>query len=130
MKIIIAGSRDIEDYELLKETIVNSGFEISHVVSGGARGVDTMAVRWALEHELPYTVFPAQWNKYRAMGQIKKAGFVRNKTMAENGEALIALHNGSRGTASMIELARKHNLPIYEYEIKPQTKKFNMDLLD
>ena len=40
MKTIIAGSRDIVDYKIVEKTIINSGFNITTVISGTARGVD------------------------------------------------------------------------------------------
>lgn len=123
MKTIIAGSRHIEDYNSLLEAINESGFEITHVVSGGADGVDTMAVRWAKENEIPWTVFPAQWNKYRALGRVKQAGHVRNAQMAENGEALICLWDGSSsGTKNMIENATRKGLPVYVKTVQVPSK--------
>ena len=40
MKTIIAGSRTIVDYQALLDAVVDSNFDITEVVSGGARGVD------------------------------------------------------------------------------------------
>lgn len=45
MKTIIAGSRDIHDADLLEQTIKQSGFEITVVVSGCAKGVDKLGKR-------------------------------------------------------------------------------------
>lgn len=126
MKVIIAGGRDIEDYDVLLEAVNESGFDITHVVSGGANGVDTMAIVWAKENEIPWTVYPAQWNKYRAMGRVKQAGHIRNSVMADNAEALIAIWDGvSSGTKNMIENAKQRDLPIYIQKVEPQLKKEN-----
>ena len=64
MKVIIAGSRDCEDYVSLLVAIHLSHFEITEVVSGCARGADKMGERWAEEHGIPVKRFPADWNKY------------------------------------------------------------------
>ena len=108
MKTIIAGSRDIIDYELLKEAIKESGFEITQIISGGARGVDKMGERYARENNIPCQVVTANWDLYG-----RSAGLKRNKEMSEIGEALIAVTNGSNGTAHMISMAELMHLKIY-----------------
>ena len=52
MKTIIAGSRDISDYAFIEEAIVESGFEVSLVLSGCARGVDQLAAKWAEKNRM------------------------------------------------------------------------------
>ena len=109
MRVIIAGSRTCEDYDLLKEVIKESGFDITTVVSGAARGVDAMGEMYANEYNIPIARYPADWNKYG-----KSAGHRRNKVMAENADALIAIHqNKSRGTANMIEEATNLKLKVF-----------------
>jgi hypothetical protein len=54
-------------------------------------------------------VFPADWKTHG-----KAAGPIRNRQMAKNAEALIALWDGnSRGTKNMIETATKLGLKVY-----------------
>jgi len=114
MKVIIAGSRNCLDYELLCEAIKESKFEITEVVSGCAAGADTMGIRWAVENKIPVKKFPAEWSKYG-----KQAGMIRNREMAWYGDALIAIHlSGSRGTADMIRVAKKQGLKRYVKEMK------------
>lgn len=109
MKTIIAGSRGVTDSGLLEIAIERCGWEISSVVSGGARGADALGERWAAARSLPVEVFPADWNLHG-----KSAGYRRNEQMAKNAEALVALWDGvSRGTKHMIDLARKHNLRVH-----------------
>lgn len=108
MKTIIAGSRGITDYSLLLKAYSECGFEITEVVSGGARGVDKLGERLAQELNLPLKIFPADWSKG------KQAGFIRNVQMAEHADALIAVWDGqSRGTAHMITIARSLGLKVY-----------------
>jgi len=102
MKVIIAGSRTITDYTLVKLAVEKSGWfdKITEIVSGCARGVDQLAIRFAMEHNLPVAKFPADWDKYK-----NSAGYIRNAEMGEYGDALIAIHkDSSKGTANMIKV--------------------------
>ncbi len=68
MKVIIAGLRGFNDYDLFKseleKLIHNNRLEISEIVSGGALGVDAMAERFANENGIAVKVFNADWKKY------------------------------------------------------------------
>jgi hypothetical protein len=109
MKVIIAGSRGINDYAKLCDAIKRSGFSIHRVISGMAPGVDTLAIRFAAEHGLPCDAFPADWKKWG-----RSAGYRRNRQMAEHADALIALWDGtSPGTRHMIEVAKSRHLPVF-----------------
>ena len=106
MKTIIAGGRDIHDYEVVLDAIKESQFPISVVVSGGAKGVDALGERYAEEMNLPLHIYAADWEQHG-----RAAGPIRNRKMAENAEALIAIWDGkSRGTKNMIETAEKKGL--------------------
>ena len=109
MKTIIAGGRNITNYSLLLSAIGESEFEITEVVSGMAPGVDTLAIQYSQENNLPLAEFHADWNQYK-----RAAGPIRNREMANYGEALIAIWDGeSRGTKNMIEEATKRGLRVY-----------------
>lgn len=109
MKVIIAGSRDIDDYKLVEEAMWNSGFEASEIVSGGARGVDFLGEEYARKNNISLRVFNANWNLYG-----KPAGMFRNMDMSEHADALLAVWDGtSKGTKNMIETMRKLKKPIY-----------------
>lgn len=114
MKTIIAGSRDINDLRLLEKAIEDSGFNITEVICGGARGVDNLGRKWAGNgNRTPVKMFPAQWNKFG-----KSAGYRRNVQMADYGEALIALWDGkSKGTKHMIDIAISKKLKVYVHII-------------
>jgi len=114
MKTIIAGSRDITEYDLVVQAIAESGFVITEVVCGMAKGVDMLGYRYAKDHRIPIKEFPADWNKHG-----RAAGPIRNKEMALYAEALIALWDGeSRGTKNMIDLATKQGLRVYVKRVK------------
>lgn len=109
MRTIIAGSRNITDYDAVLEAIKDSGFKITEVLCGGAPGPDMLGEMWALTRGIPRKYFPADW---RGLGL--KAGPIRNEQMAQNADALIAVWDGgSRGTGHMIGTARKYGLKVY-----------------
>ena len=113
MKTIIAGSRMITDPFLLEEAIGLSGFKITEVVSGTCRGVDKMGEDWAKRNDIPIKQFPPVWGMFG-----RSAGPLRNATMANYADALIALwDNKSRGTKNMIDVANKLGLRVSIYYI-------------
>lgn len=120
-RVIIAGTRTFDDYELLKakcnELLANK--ERIEVVSGtnGYRhedgtiksGADLMGEQWAKENGHPVKQFPPDWDSY---GKI--AGPRRNEQMAEYADALIAFRGPgkSNGTDGMIKLAKAYKIPV------------------
>jgi len=119
MKTIIAGSREGCGYQDFHRALMACPFEITEVVSGGARGVDAMGETYAKDQGLPLSLFPADW---RAHG--KAAGPIRNREMAAYAEALVAIWDGeSRGTKNMIDEASKRGLVIYVYRLDQQPTK-------
>jgi predicted Rossmann fold nucleotide-binding protein DprA/Smf involved in DNA uptake len=114
MRTIIAGSRNIHDYDLVVQAVNASGIKITEVISGNAAGIDTLAIQYAIENNLPIGIFPADWDTHG-----RKAGPLRNAEMAENADALIAIWDGkSRGTASMINIASRKKLSVYVYYVR------------
>lgn len=110
MRVIIAGGRDFDDYDLLSQKCdrILKFVEDVEVVSGTARGADRLGERYAKERGFKVTQFTADWWYYG-----KSAGYVRNKEMAKYADALIAFHDGSsRGTQHMINLAKSYGLKI------------------
>ena len=113
MKVIIAGGRYFDDYNKLCcycDNALQNQINIE-IVSGGARGADTLGEKYALERDYNVKRFPAAWNKFG-----RSAGVIRNAEMANYAEVLIAFWDGkSRGTRNMINLAKKEGLKIYVY---------------
>jgi len=101
MRVIIAGSRTITDYEFVKWAIEGAGLDITEVVSGAALGVDRLGERWAKEHGIPTKRFPAKWSDLTVPGAVIKdgaygkynaiAGHTRNQQMADYAEALVEI---------------------------------------
>ena len=126
LRIIIAGSRDFNDYELLKKSAIEIITkktmlpDLTRIISGGARGADTLGERFANEMGLEISRFIPDWD-----GLGKRAGYVRNAEMAKfavedgNYGVLIAFWDGqSRGTKHMIDLANKYGLEVHVVNYK------------
>lgn len=113
MRVIIAGSRHYDDYDELCRAMDEFwrvyGFEITEVVSGGAKGADQLGERWALQAGIPVQRFEADWDTHG-----RGAGPIRNGEMAEYAGALVALPIAqSPGTRNMIRQADREGLWVY-----------------
>lgn len=117
MRIVVSGSRDFNNYEIIENKILdiirklNSNDNIE-IISGGCRGVDKCAEMFAYRNGFRFTEFPADWS----LG--KRAGYLRNKQMAEyaselNGTLIAFWNMKSKGTKMMIDLARRYGLDVY-----------------
>lgn len=109
MKLIIAGSRSFDNYELLKDSLLKD-FQnnLTEIVSGTARGADKLGERYALEFNIPITYFKPDWELHR-----KSAGYIRNEQMAAYADSCICFWDGvSKGTKHMINLAKKYKLKL------------------
>ena len=116
MKVIIAGSRNISWYPLVESIIKKSGFKITEVVSGAARGVDTQGEIWAQSNNIPTKVFKVTSDDWKTIG--KSAGFRRNGKMAAYADGLIAIWDGeSNGTRNMIEQMQKLHKPVHVVKV-------------
>ena len=104
LNIVVAGGREYENYPELSQKLDRVISELNtppgmklNIVSGGARGADTLAEKYAQERGLGLQVFKADWE-----GQGLNAGMNRNRQMAEAGDILVAFPGGS-GTENMIQ---------------------------
>lgn len=124
LRLIIAGSRDFDDFPKIMNSCIDILHEISdqndnldkiRIVSGTARGADLLGEQYAKVAGYEVSKFPADWD-----GLGKRAGYVRNAEMAKfavadgNYGALIAFWDGkSKGTKHMIDLAEKNGLEVH-----------------
>lgn len=121
-KIIIAGGRDVTDYELLRAALVESGYWKKYkgnieVISGKARGADKLGEIFAERNGLIVHEFHADWDTWG-----KRAGHIRNRDMGHfalgHDGRLLALWDGvSKGTKGMIDFAQEKGLPGYIYRV-------------
>lgn len=117
MVLAIIGSRDFNDYEQLSYFIRKNVKvdNITEIVSGGARGADALAEKFAMEYHIPTTIFKPNWQKFG-----RPAGMIRNKDIIEKSEVVFAFWDGiSKGTANSLKLAEKakKSIYIYQYEV-------------
>ena len=93
--ILACGSRGWDD----RTTIVDALRSFAPrgpvtVITGGARGADSLAHSAALELGFETKVFPADWNAHG-----KRAGFLRNLQMLdERPDVVLAFSLGTKGT--------------------------------
>ena len=112
MKLVIAGTRDLlVDSDFVDQAVKFFRLTVKEVVSGSGGNVDEAGEEWStLFLEKEPKVFEAKW---RTEGVA--AGPIRNSKMAEYGEALLLIWDGSsKGSLSMKKEMAKRKKPIYE----------------
>lgn len=101
MKIAIIGSRDLTPMNIEKYIPDN----VSEIVSGGARGVDTKAKEYAYEKGLKYVEFSPEYSKYGRFAPLK-----RNQDIVNYSDLILAFWDGkSKGTKFVIDYCKKIN---------------------
>lgn len=110
MRVAIVGSRnllvDIEKY--IPENI-------TELVSGGAKGIDTLAEQWADRNKFPKLIIKPDYNRYGRSAPIQ-----RNRTIVEAAEFVLAIWDGkSRGTKFTIDYAKECGIPVKVVIINP-----------
>lgn len=128
IKLIIAGSRTITNYEKVKpmidKIIKDNKIKVAEVFSGKAAGMDKLGEQWADELKIPIKSFPADWKNISIKGALIKegqygkynalAGIWRNHKMGDEADAAIVIWTGgSCGSADMIDYMNKINKPVY-----------------
>ena len=100
-KVAVIGSRTFDNYKLLKETL--DSLKIDLIVSGGAKGADSLAEQYAKENGIETIIHQAEWEKFG-----RKAGPIRNEYIIRDSDIVVAFWNGkSTGTYHSINLAKK-----------------------
>ena len=109
MKLLIAGGRDFDNFNLLERTLLDTFKidDIEEIISGGAKGADNLGLKFAEKQNIKYKIFYPQWDLFG-----KRAGFIRNSQMVALADFLLAFWDGkSKGTAHTIKLARDKGIP-------------------
>ena len=129
LRIIVAGSRDFKDYQLLRDTlmyyltdmddadVVDNPSQVKFI-SGTARGADVLGEQFAYTYEYDVIRFVPDWDVYG-----KSAGYRRNAEMAKYASeaygVLFAFWDGkSKGTKHMIDLANRYGLEVHVVKYK------------
>ena len=106
MKLLIIGSRTITDFDLANHIPE----ETELIISGGAKGIDTVAEKYADEHGIEKLIIKPQYEKYGRAAPIR-----RNEEMVDAADRVLAIWDGeSRGTKYTLNYARKKGKEIIE----------------
>lgn len=129
MIVAIVGDREVTDYNIIQKAVDQSGFEVTMVISGGAKGVDSLAVQWAKDNGIPYEEYKADWNDITVKDAIvavnkwgkkynKLAGFQRNQKIVDRAEGVIAIQpNGpTSGTQDTVKKTKRAKKPLHYFE--------------
>lgn len=101
MKVAVIGGREFNDYDRLKRIL--DLYPITVIVSGGAKGADSLGEKYANEKNLKKEIYHPDWDLFG-----KSAGFLRNTTIIENCDMVVAFWDGaSKGTKDSLDKAQK-----------------------
>lgn len=107
MKLAVIGSRSFANHRMLDEVLQGLRSELTEIVSGGARGADIMAERWARKNSVETRIFLPDHKRYR------HAYHHRNRLIAEHCDKLLAFWDGSStGTRYTIDYAKRLGKPV------------------
>lgn len=110
MKLLIAGSRSITDFDLSAHIPP----ETDLIISGGANGIDTLAEEYADRHRISKTIIRPQYELYGRAAPLK-----RNETMVELADVVLVIWDGvSNGTKYTVDYAKKKGKPVTIVECK------------
>lgn len=110
MKVLVCGGRDFNDAEYVFHILdgLHVAELITQVISGGARGADTLGERWAVTRHVELRRFPAEWDKYGG-----SAGPRRNQQMIDEGQPdMVVAFPGGKGTQDMVRRAHLHGIRV------------------
>ena len=115
-RLAVVGSRNFDDFDLFVRIMDRLRLvkEIDAIITGGARGVDSMAEHYAEVNEIPFVVHQADWDKHG-----KGAGYIRNQTIWDDSDMGLAIWDGeSKGTEHSFKIAGKQEkqLLIFNYK--------------
>ena len=107
LKIGVVGSRSFNDYKLMKDTLDEYKDRVFLIVSGGAKGADSLAERWAKENHVKTLIIRPEWRDGEGIYN-PRAGFDRNEDIVDNSDIIIAFWDSlSRGTEDTISIAKE-----------------------
>ena len=110
----VVGSRTFIDYDFLRK-VINKYLRVKQIdkpiviVSGGAKGADQLAAKYAIEKNFELVEHKPDWDSYG-----KSAGFKRNTVIVNYSDVIIAFWDGeSRGTKDTISKGKEKGIPVY-----------------
>ena len=126
MKLAITGSRKYDNYEELEQVIKSLAPDATTIITGGAKGADTLAARYAKAHNLELEIIRPDYKKYFA----KVAPLMRNNTIVAKADKVIAFYykTQSGGTLDTTKKAKTAGKLLAEV-INGKVIKYNDNLL-
>jgi len=112
MVILVCGGRTYNNKDKVNEVLssIHKEKPITVLIHGAAKGADTLAGYWARENNIKEKQYPALWNTHG-----KAAGIMRNQKMLDDNKVdLVIAFPGGKGTADMVERAKKANIEVRE----------------
>lgn len=111
MKVAVIGSRNLR-VDNLRKYLPD---DVTEIVSGGARGVDTSAREYAIANGIKLTEFLPEYDKYGRGAPLR-----RNITIIEYADMVLAFWDGSsHGTKYVIDYCKKRGVPVKVYVSRP-----------
>lgn len=112
MKVAIIGSRNLGVIGLENFLPEN----VTEIVSGGAKGVDTCAREYAQSHNIPLKEFLPDYSRFGRSALLK-----RNLEIIAYADLVIAFWDGaSHGTKYVIDNCKKQGVPVRVYLYNPK----------
>jgi hypothetical protein len=103
--LLICGSRNFDNYEIVSETIKNLDIGFDLIISGGAKGADTLAKKYCVDNNINIKEYLPEWDRYG-----RGAGIQRNKEMLKVSDFVLIFWDGkSKGTKFNVEYCQKNN---------------------
>ena len=109
---LICGGRSFSDRQMF-DRAMGDLMELkgcpSHIIHGAAKGADAMADEFGKRMGVRVTAFHPNWKEDGSA-----AGPLRNELMLQQKPDLVVAFPGGRGTADMVERARKASVDVAE----------------
>jgi hypothetical protein len=113
MRTAIIGSRSFHNYHYFLECLERHPAPISSIVSGGAKGADSLAEKYARENNIPITIYNPDYKRFGRSAPLK-----RNIQILEDCELVLAFTSVSSltpGTAFTMKEARKRDIAVFHF---------------
>ena len=123
LRVLVCGGRDYTDWDTFRDEMEKIALEkfprtepdeygnflySVTIISGGARGADTLAEEWAVVNWTGLEIFLADWKKHG-----RAAGVIRNQKMLDEGHPdLVIAFPGGTGTSDMIRRAERAGIEV------------------
>ena len=114
MKVAIIGSRNVKLHSISDFVPEKIAGLMTEIITGGAVGIDILALNYAREKNIKVTIFKPEYERYK-----KGAPLIRNQLIVDASDFVIAIWDGkSRGTKYTIDYAKKMNKEIKIYMLE------------